>query len=230
MVEKQDTTDSGLDESDIDVGDLKDDEKDKQLDFVDHRSTLFEWARDIFIGVTVVVVIFGMLVLATGMFPPMVAVESGSMEDEISVGDMMVLTSPDMYQDSDADEYGVVTHEVGKEEGVTQYGDYGSVIVFSDPTASDDRIIHRAMFSVEEGEDWFDRGEEEYLEGAENCDELENCPAPHDGYVTKGDNNDYYDQAIGLASPIGGDWVVANAEYRIPGLGWLRLVFESVAL
>ena len=82
-----------------------------------------------------------------------------------------------------------------------------------------------------DGENWYDRADPAVVD-AENCDELRNCPAPHAGFITKGDNeatNDYYDQARGLSSPVKPAWVRGTAEYRIPYLGWVRLTVSRAA-
>jgi len=84
---------------------------------------------------------------------------------------------------------------------------------------------------VDDGENWYDRADPAVLD-ADSCDELRNCPAPHAGFITKGDNeatNDYYDQAKGLSSPVKPEWVRGTAQYRVPYLGWVRLTVSGAA-
>ena len=84
------------------------------------------------------------------------------------------------------------------------------------------------MLHVEEGENWYDRADDRF-HGAENCEQLRNCPAPHDGYITHGDNNPRYDQASGLAEPVRAEWVTGVARLRVPYLGYVRLLATGQA-
>lgn len=185
------------------------------------------WIRDGGIGVAIVIAGLLLLTATAGVWPPMTVVESGSMEPNINQGDMTIVSSPDRFVNTFADENGIVTNEIALEEGVENLGGHGSVIVFKDPSTTGPDTIHRAMFHVEEGEDWFDRANESFLYGATSCSQLRNCPAPNDGYITKGDNNPYYDQAIGLSRPVAGEWVGSVARADIPYLGWIRLIFSG---
>lgn len=90
-------------------------------------------------------------------------------------------------------------------------------------------IIHRARFWVDNEENWYDRADESIV-AADSCSELRNCPAPHAGFITKGDNNrsnNYYDQSAGLSEPVKPGWVRGTAEYRVPFAGWVRLVISG---
>jgi signal peptidase len=124
---------------------------------------------------------------------------------------------------------GVVTRTAGQETGYWKFGDHGSVIVYDEPRDAGPPVIHRAHFWVEDGENWYDRADPEYLIGSD-CEELRNCPAPHAGFVTKGDANGEYDQANGIAEPIKPSWIVGIARVRIPYLGWVRLGVSGVVL
>lgn len=180
--------------------------------------------KDVFYAAVIVAIIFSVLYLALGVWPPFQAVLSGSMDPHISQGDLVVVSDPGNFVSDHADEHGVVTQSVALEHGIEMFGGFGSVIVFSNPQ-SDRDIIHRALFQVEEGDNWYDESYEEYLNDAENCDELRNCPAPNSGYITKGDNNDHIDQALGSSPPVSPDNVVSRAQFRIPWLGWLQILF-----
>ncbi len=46
-------------------------------------------------------------------------------------------------------------------------------------------------------------------------------PAPHEGYITKGDNNLYPDQSGLRIEPVKPEWVICVARVRIPYLGHL---------
>jgi len=173
-------------------------------------------AEDILISVAIVGGIAVLLYTVAGIWPPMVAIESGSMEPSMSAGDIVFIVSPSNFVAEGATEqHGVVTHRQGKEDSYRTFGNYGDVIVYK-PDGSELRtaIIHRAMFYVEEGERY------RTVSG-------ETAVAPHDGFVTKGDANTYYDQEQGLSKVVKPEWVKGKARYRIPYLGNIRLIFPS---
>jgi signal peptidase len=171
----------------------------------------------------------GVLLFAvSGVWPPLVAIESGSMEPNIDTGDLVfVMDEHRFVGDGAIAGTGVVTARQGADTGYTSFSGYGDVIVYR-PNGNLDQtpIIHRAMFYVTEGENWYDRVDREYIGGdVGSCAQLEYCPAPHAGFITKGDANGQYDQTQPslLSEPVKGDWVIATAEYRVPLIGWLRL-------
>ena len=175
------------------------------------------------------VLLVGLLLFGvSGVWPPMVAVESGSMEPHMHKGDLVFITEPGRYTpDAAYGSTGVVTAENGAEAGYRSFGGDGSVVVYDDPGQGGPPIIHRAQFYVEAGENWYDRADPEYVSAA-NCRELLNCPAPHAGFITKGDANGQYDQASGIASPVRSSWITGIARLRIPYLGWVRLGLADV--
>ena len=166
----------------------------------------------------------GFLLFAiSGVWPPMVAVESGSMEPEMQRGDLIFVTAPERFTPDYAhDATGIVTVEVGTEAGYRSFGGNGSVIIYDPPDRVGSPIIHRAHFRVEEGENWYERANPAYL-NADDCEALSNCPAPHDGFITKGDANARYDQASNIAGPVQSEWIRGSARLRIPYLGYIRL-------
>lgn len=187
------------------------------------------WIREVLSSALIVLAIGLVLFAVSGVWPPMVAVESGSMEPNMEKGDLIFVTEPDRFAPDAADNnVGVVTYAKGKEAGYTTFGSYGSVIVYHEPGRYGPPIIHRAHFYVEEGENWYDRADESHLRG-ESCEEIRNCPAPHDGFITKGDNNPQYDQVDGIAPPVQKSWVTGVARIRVPYLGWIRLLFTGAA-
>jgi len=164
----------------------------------------------------------GLLLFAiSGVWPPMVAVESGSMQPEMQRGDLIFVTEPERFT-PDYAQGGIVTVEVGTEEGYRSFDGNGSVIIYDPPDRIGSPIIHRAHFHVDEGENWYDRANPAYL-NADDCESLSNCPAPHDGFITKGDANARYDQASNIAGPVRPEWVRGTARLRIPYLGYIRL-------
>jgi signal peptidase len=181
--------------------------------------TVPEPLRGAALGVGAVLLVFSLLTAASGVWPPMVAVESPSMHPNLQTGDLVVVTAAD-------DESAVVTSR--EADGRTQLGGHGDVVVFDTPDWQGPPIIHRAMFHVEAGENWYDRANASALGGADDCAELANCPAPRAGYITKGDNNPVYDQVAGRVGPVRQEWVRAEAAVRIPELGHVRLLLQRM--
>jgi len=177
------------------------------------------------------VVVIGLLLFAiSGVWPPMVAVESGSMEPHMHKGDLVFITDAGRFvPDAAREGTGVVTRDVGREVGYWKFGGYGSVIVYDNPGDAGPPVIHRAQFWVDEGENWYDEADSEYV-SASSCAEMMNCPAPHAGFVTKGDANAQYDQVNGISEPVKPEWIVGIARVRIPYLGWVRLGVSGVVL
>lgn len=187
------------------------------------------FGRDLLVSIAIVLLFGGYLFAISGVWPPMVAVESGSMEPNLERTDLVFVMDADRFQPPDATEdTGVVVAQDGAQTGYGQFGNPGDVIVF-EPDGNGDRtpIIHRAMFWVEAGEEWVDRADDRFLGGADSCAAVAGCPAPHDGFITKGDDNRAYDQ-VGegrVSQPVRPAWVIGTAELRLPGAGWVRLQF-----
>ena len=108
------------------------------------------WVRDIAIAVIIVVVILAAIYAYTNVWPPLVVVESGSMQHSettsyvgvIDTGDLVFVKAAPARSD-------VVTYLQGRATGYSTYGDYGDVIIFRlayAPSATP--IIHRAIMYV----------------------------------------------------------------------------------
>ena len=179
-----------------------------------------------------IVLLIGLLLFSvSGVWPPMVAVESESMEPNINQYDLVIVTDPGRFAPETADKRGVVTAESVSESGYTSFNRAGSVVVYENPESFGPPIIHRAHFYVEEGENWYDEANPDYIT-ADSCAELDQCPAPHAGYITKGDNNAsnaQYDQANGIAPVVRPGWVTGIAHLRIPRVGYIRLALTGAA-
>lgn len=188
---------------------------------------LYQWGRDIALALLFAMTVTTLLVAVSGVWPPLAAVSSGSMDPHIQQGDIIVIMEEDRFAPNAADENSIVTLREGRDVGYRSLGDYGSVIVFTSSDSGTQSTVHRAMFYVEEGENWFDRANPAYLNGAESCQSLRKCPAPNAGYITKGDANPSYDQAIGMSPPIHERWIEGTAREKVPFVGWFRLVFGS---
>jgi signal peptidase len=189
--------------------------------------------RELLVSVTTVALIGLLLFSLAGVWPPMVAVESGSMEPNMHKGDLVFVAEPGRYVPGEAATEGVVTLETGEEVQYRSFGDYGSVVIYERLYAGSP-VIHRAHFYVEEGENWYDEANESYI-SATHCGEtpdegLPNCPAPNAGFITKGDNNPSYDQVMGIArEPVPRSRIIGTAQVRVPYLGYVRLWLSGKA-
>jgi signal peptidase len=181
------------------------------------------FVRDLVVSLLAVALFGSYLFAISGVWPPLVAVESGSMNPNMEKEDLVFVMENERFTPAEATgETGVVTAQTGRETGYSQFGGYGDVIVFT-PDGDPNRtpVIHRAKLWVEEGENWCDRANEAYLGNSNACEE-----APHAGFITKGDANGQYDQVRGISKPVKPEWVVGTAEVQVPYLGWFRLQLQ----
>ncbi|MFP4529697.1 MAG: S26 family signal peptidase [Halodesulfurarchaeum sp.] len=201
------------------------------------RQSDSEWVsflREILVSILIVLAVGMLLYVVSGVWPPLVAVESNSMDPHLQKGDLVLVMEEGRFApDFAAGDTGIVTAETGSERDYNRFGGPGDVIVYQ-PSGSESAtpIIHRAHFYVEEGENWYDRADSSLIE-ADSCDGLTACPAPADGFITKGDNtvtNNYYDQTRGISSVVEPEWVRGTAVVRIPWLGWIRLAASDLDL
>lgn len=163
----------------------------------------------------ILVLIVGVGIAVTGCWPFMVAVESGSMEPNLMPGDVVFLMHPDRV--------GLVTWEEGKRIGYKSFGDYGDVIVYY-PNGEGKPIIHRVIAFVNESEriPTLSKGVLTYSESV----------ASISGYITQGDANRFSDQLALMkisgelrpVLPVQREWIVGVAKFRIPLIGYLRLI------
>ncbi|GAD52583.1 signal peptidase I [Halarchaeum acidiphilum MH1-52-1] len=193
----------------------------------DNEAVLF--VREL-VSSALVVALVGLLLFAvSGLWPPLVAVESGSMTPHLQKGDLVFVMEEHRFAGpGTTGDTGVVTDQSGQQTGYEKFHEPGDVLVYA-PFGERNRtpIIHRARFWVSDGENWYDEADPSYLLGARNCDELRNCPAPHAGFITKGDSNPAYDQVVNISTPVKPSWVRGTAEFRIPWLGWVRLLITG---
>lgn len=197
------------------------------------------YLRDVTTSVTAVLIIGLLLFAISGIWPPMVAVESGSMEPNMERGDLVFVVDddrfiPDNAPVHDGQSTGVLPADRAAETGYTKFNGYGDVIVFQrDGRRNLTPVIHRAVLWVEDGENWYDRANPAYMGSASNCEQLNHCPAPHAGFITLGDANPAYDQHRGpnsaLSAPVKPEWVIGTAEVKVPYLGNVRLFFSELS-
>ncbi len=185
--------------------------KEKIIEFNESENIWIGLLRDFLFVISVVAIFASVSHIALGLYAPMVAVESGSMIPHIQVGDIIFVESLDRTE--------IITYEKGKENGYSSFGEYGDVILYK-PYGKEGvtPIIHRAMYCVEKGEPMWAGGP----------------PAPHSGYITKGDNtrtNPAYDQqgSISYLQPVKKEWVIGVARfYRVPVLGYVSLIPRKI--
>jgi len=228
--------------------------------------------RDLIFVAVVVGTISIISQLALGIWTPMVAVESGSMDPNMKIGDIVVIQGISRTE--------VATWSEDENTGSTSFNNPGDVILYRPygkekltlfdqaariflrrpyPPDKATPVIHRALRWVDEGEPMW--------EGSP--------PAPFAGYITKGDNNkeidqnagqlvgiireDYFQEqlaegniaevgegiyldhntgyplisidgetyviwGINYRMPVREDWVIGVAKFRIPLVGYVRLL------
>ena len=168
-------------------------------------------AREAMLALGLVVLLLGSMWVATGSFPPMVVVESGSMMHEeegslgaIDPGDLVLVMDPDRVDivtfveatDADDDHFGHQSH-----------GMPGDVIIYRKNGGSDTPVIHRAMLKAVANSSggwdvpgttlrnvdsitWtLDYQCPSYHGGTHDL-EIKSWVPSHEGYLTTGDNLD----------------------------------------
>lgn len=196
----------------------------------DKESVVF--IREVVSSLAIVAAIALLLFAVSGLWPPMVAVESPSMNPNLQRGDLVFVMEEHRFAGGAArNGTGVVPYQAGAAVGYKKFNKFGDVIVYKkNGNGRETPIIHRTRFWVSEGENWYDEANQDYLSGADNCEDLANCPTEHAGFITKGDNNAMYDQ-VGIdpiSEPVKPSWIIGTAEFRIPWLGRIRLLFGMV--
>jgi signal peptidase len=198
--------------------------------FLSTDSGAVVYIREVVSSVALVLLVGLVLFGVSGLWPPMVAVTSGSMEPHLQRGDLVFVMEEHRFPPESAHaDTGVVPARTGVETGYRTFGAPGDVIIYrpqGDTVGTP--VIHRARFWVNESENWVANGKADpaSLGSAERCGQLSQCPAPHAGFITKGDNpvtNGRYDQVMGLSPVVKSEWVIGTAEFRIPWLGNVRL-------
>ena len=195
-----------------------------------------EWVafvREVISSLAIVAAIGLLLFAVSGLWPPMVAIESPSMTPNMQTGDLVFVMEEHRFASGAAHNgTGVAPYEKGATTGYEKFNKFGDVIVYErNGNAQLTPIIHRARFWVSSGDNWYEKANQEYLSGADDCEELANCPAEHAGFITKGDSNPSYDQvgADPISEPVKPSWITGTAEFRIPWLGRIRLLFSMVS-
>ncbi len=123
----------------------------KRVDDEDEEERENAWlglARDLIVAGIIVAVFLGAMYAYTGVWPPLVVVESASMQHSDTESSFGVIDTGDMvFQQAAPTRASVITYLEGRASVYSTYGDYGDVIIFQrpgDPTP----VIHRAIMYV----------------------------------------------------------------------------------
>jgi len=177
-------------------------------------------ARDLLWVICVVGAIALCLYLICGTWPAVVTIESRSMAPNMNVGDLVVVVQKDRFGE-------FMTWEEAKQANVSKFNGYGDVIIYKpNGLTSVHPIIHRTMV---------------YATNATPLTEIRGSTlrteyaAPHDGYITWGDNNPAPDQfvaypGIGTPEPVKDEWIVGKALFAVPLVGYLPLHIGEVII
>lgn len=170
----------------------------------------WSWIRETILAGGLIATLITVLVLMTGSWPPMVVIESNSMQHDangevgsIDAGDLVLVMSDER---KNIITFAEATEEGGVYEGYETHGMPGDVIIYLKNGGTDTPVIHRALLEVVANESggWDALGTTlrnvstitwtfdilcSYHGGEYNL-KIEDWNPVHAGYLTKGDNND----------------------------------------
>lgn len=114
---------------------------------------------DFMAAVIVLLIIIGSLYTYTGNWPPLVVVQSGSMEHSEESSSIGVIDTGDLVFVKDMGNEPIIPYYEGREKDHRSYSSYGDVIIFR-PNGNDERtaIIHRAVLYIEFNSSDYDPG------------------------------------------------------------------------
>lgn len=189
--------------------------KEKILTFWRSEEQIPSACREIVSVLVTVGAIVLVLLIICGTWPAVVTIESESMVPHMNKGDLVLVVAPDRYGSLQSKEEGNIS-------GYAKFEMPGDVIIYK-PNGNTvlHPIIHRAMIWVDKGEQIIvSSGQQQFV-----------YTAPHEGYITKGDNNPVIDQigwtnyrgTGGPIEPVKKEWIIGKAFYAIPVVGYLPL-------
>src|SRR5207245_3010740 len=104
--------------------------------------------RERLVGAITVVGFLAAIYAYAGVWPPLVVVESASMQHSSQDSFLGVIDTGDMvFQQAAPTRADVVTYLEGRASGYSTYGDYGDVIIFRRPSSATP-VIYRAIMYV----------------------------------------------------------------------------------
>lgn len=203
--------------------------------------------KDVLTAVIVILIIVAVMFAYTGVWPPMVVIESGSMmHDDSAYGKIGTIDPGDFtFVKKVNGRNDIVTYYQGERTGYKTYSNYGDVVVYIKNGVGGTPVIHRAMCWVEvnitENGTFYDVPELNYYHlSAITITELNlhnyNPNVNHSGFLTKGDHNTHCDQdaypsiADNLNKPVELvklEWIVGKAQGEIPWFGAIKLSVDD---
>ncbi|MBJ03810.1 MAG: hypothetical protein CMB65_03850 [Euryarchaeota archaeon] len=169
----------------------------------------WSWIREALLAGGLIATLISVLVLMTGSWPPMVVIESNSMQHDedgevgsIDAGDLVLVMTQER---KNIITFVEATESGGDYEGYESHGMPGDVIIYQKNGGADTPVIHRALLEVVENISggWDVPGTTlrnvssitwtfdilcPYHGGTYNLN-IQNWDPVHSGYLTKGDNN-----------------------------------------
>ncbi len=213
----------------------------------DGHYTLF---HDVLVAVLVVIIILSGVYAYTGIWPPVVVVESGSMQHSMDHSSLGVIDTGDIVMVKKVhSKDDITTWAEGKNKDYKTYGEYGDVIIYRKNGESGTPVIHRAIVYIRVNRTDPGSGGTYYFDVPEwgiyhnstiryYIPELQlkinyTPQRGHDGFLTKGDNrvtNKKIDQEAGIRDSTGRvveqvslNWVVGVARGELPWFGLIKL-------
>lgn len=150
-MDEQEETEIEAKEEDLETTDVSEPEKEEEAEEEpSRRRELLKSAllvlRDIGISLLVVLIVFLVLWAYSGVWPPIVVVESGSMQHDNYESHVGVIDTGDLVLVQKANSPGEIeTYVHGQCSGHATYGDEGDVIIYNELGGGDKPIIHRAL-------------------------------------------------------------------------------------
>ncbi len=154
-MDEQEETEIEAKEEDLETTDVSEPEEEEEAEEEPSRKKeLLKSAllilRDIGIALLVVLIVFLVLWAYSGVWPPIVVVESGSMQHDDYESHVGVIDTGDLVLVQNTNSPGEIeTYVHGKCSGHSTYGDEGDVIIYNERGGGDKPIIHRALVWLE---------------------------------------------------------------------------------
>ncbi len=215
------------------------------------KTQIPEMAKDLGLAIGSVLLVFVLTFAYSGNWPPMVVIESGSMEhdnhnnyEEPGFMHLGIIDTGDLVIVKKAKKSDIITYLQGKKTGYKKYGDYGDVIVYYKNGIKKHEgnkvtpIIHRAMAWVEvlDNGSYYIPEINTYFQNKIILNEIglqmgHGISPKTSGYITKGDsiNNYHADQFSHrditgqVVEPVNPDWIVGMARGELPWFGLIKL-------
>jgi len=203
--------------------------------------------HDVVVAGVIVIIILTLIFGYTRKWPPVVVVESGSMQHSSDTSALGVIDTGDIVMvqkvDSTSD---ITTWAEGQQKDYKTYGEYGDVIIYDKNGKGGTPVIHRAIVFIRHNEtvgnkhyfdvpEWNIRHNETISYYVEELQFKINFTPQrgYDGYLTKGDNrasNPSLDQQSTIDDAEGNPiqqvsikWVKGVARGEIPWFGLIKL-------